>query len=87
MEPYQSSEVELFSKKNIITFLIIGILLASIPVGVRLAQEQQQLKSKAAALNVSFPTSNSLKQDNSGNFTTTSPEIQIRVASPFGPSQ
>lgn len=86
MDPYQqSSGIDLFSKKNIITFLIIGIMLAAIPVAVRLAQQQQQLKSQAAALNVSFETSSTTKQDSTGNFTTTSPDIIVRVASPFGP--
>ncbi|MDO8618717.1 MAG: hypothetical protein Q7R49_02095 [Candidatus Daviesbacteria bacterium] len=80
----EETGINLFSKKNIITFLLIGIMLAAIPVAVRLVQEQQQLESKAGGgANVSFVTSSTLKQDSSGNFTTTSPDINVRVASPF----
>lgn len=85
MDPYQSSGVTLFSKKNIITFLLIGILLAAIPVAVRLAQQQQQLKSRAGGgPDVTFVTNDKVKVDSGGNFTTTTPDIQVQVTSPFG---
>lgn len=37
-----------FNRKNIATFLVIGILILSIPFGLKLAQTQQQLKSQAS---------------------------------------
>lgn len=85
MEPYQPSGINLFSKRNIISFLVIGIMLAAIPVAVRLVKEQQQLKSKAASTAGIIFTGDKVKQDSSGNYTTTSPDLQIKVTSPFGP--
>lgn len=77
----------LFSKRNIIGILLIAIMLLAIPVAVRLAQEQQQLRSQAAGEGDIIFTGTSVKQDSTGNFTTTSPDVQIKVTSPFGLAQ
>jgi len=83
----ETQESNLFSKRNIITFLLIAIMMAAIPVAVKMAQEQQQLKSKAASTAGIIFTGDKVKQDSSGNYTTTSPDLQIKVTSPFGPGQ
>ncbi len=84
MDNYPTKQGNLFSKKNIITYLILAIIALAIPVGIRLVQTQQLLKSKAATGNeVTFPN---LKQDAQGNFVTTDPQkVDIRLESPLGP--
>ena len=74
---------ELFTKKNIITLLIVCIMLLIIPVGVKLAQEQQQLRSQAAdkADIITF-TGPNVSADKA---TTTSPEVEIELRAPWPP--
>lgn len=79
------SAEKLFSKKNIITFLLLAIIAAAVPVGLKLVQTQQILRSRAVAPGneVSFP--GLPKQDSEGNPLTNTQQIQIRLESPFGP--
>lgn len=78
-----SSQDKLFSKKNLISFLLLAILILAIPLIVRLVQQQTQIKSKAASGNeITFPD---LRKDERGNFVTKSPQIKILLDSPFGP--
>ncbi|OGE20503.1 hypothetical protein A3A14_00710 [Candidatus Daviesbacteria bacterium RIFCSPLOWO2_01_FULL_43_38] len=42
------TEKKLFSRKNIIALLAVGILFLSVPFAVKLVQEQQELRSKAS---------------------------------------
>lgn len=79
------SAEKLFSKKNIITFLLLAIIAAAVPVGLKLVQTQQILKSRAVAPGneVTFPQLT--KQDSEGNPLTNTQQIQIRLESPFGP--
>lgn len=78
------TQENLFTKKNIITFLILAIIAVAIPVGIRLVQTQQLLRSQAAPGNeVTFPN---LRQDAQGNYVTTDPQkVDVRLESPFGP--
>lgn len=85
------SSSTLLTKRNIIFVLLLLILVVSIPLAVRLAQQQTQLRSKAAGeASIVFkdPAGKSgvVKEDpaGSGNFITTEPSIQIQVTSPFG---
>jgi len=81
------SERKFLSKRNIITFLIIGILLLAIPVGVKLVQEQQLLKSKATGTEIQFVPDDNVSCDSGGNCATTDPTVQIELRSPLGPPQ
>lgn len=72
----------LFTKKNILTLLIIFIALLIIPVGVKLVQEQQQLKSRAGgAATINFTGSNV----DSDKKTTTSPDVEVELRAPWPP--
>lgn len=72
-----------FSKKNIVTYLILAIITLAIPVGVRMVQTQQAiLKSRAAGTEVSFPD---LRQNANGDYVSQSPNIKVQLTSPFGP--
>lgn len=67
---------KLLSKKNIIAFLVVGILLLAVPVGVRLVKEQQFLRSRAAGFEIRF-SGDSVTQDSQGNYTTSDPTVDI----------
>ncbi|MDD2823332.1 MAG: hypothetical protein PHQ59_04620 [Candidatus Daviesbacteria bacterium] len=71
----------LLNKKNIIALLVIGIMLLVIPVGVKLASEQQLFKSRAAADPITF-SGDSVSPDKR---TTTSTTFTIELRSPLGP--
>ncbi len=74
----------LLNKKNIFTFLIIGILLLVIPVGVKLVQEQQLLKSKAAVDPIVF-TGPNVSKNAAGEYVAKDPTVQVELRSPLGP--
>lgn len=79
---YSSSD-NLFSKKNIITYLILAIIALAIPIAVKLVQNQQILKSQAAIQPpITLPD---LKKEQQGTPVTTSPIIKIQLTSPLGP--
>lgn len=81
---YSSSDNHWFSKKNIITYLILAILVLAIPLGVKLVQTQQQLKSKAALETVTF-RGEGVNCPATGECTATQPQIEVVLDSPFGP--
>lgn len=59
-------------------------MVVAIPVAVKLSQQKTQIKSQAAGEGeVSF-TGPNVKQDTNGNFTTSSPDVQLKLTSPFG---
>jgi len=80
-------EGSVVNKKNVFTFLVIGMLLLAIPLGLRLLQEQQILKSKAAAGPITFQGLNVselngrqvFKLDDQGQ-----PTVGLTLTSPFG---
>ena len=77
---------KVLSKKNIIVYLILAIVILTIPLVVGLVQKQTQLKSSAANADFKFvpQSDNSVKCDTSGeNCSTTTPNIQVRITSPF----
>jgi hypothetical protein len=71
-----------FSKKNIITLLILVILALAIPLGVNLVQKTQVFLPGATGSEITFPN---LKQNESGQYVTDSPTVNIKLFSPFGP--
>lgn len=79
---------QLFSKGNIISFLMIAILIVAIPVVVNLAQKQQQLKSQAAGEEIKFSgptvTCDSGAATGEVGCSTTAPEVRVELNSPFG---
>ena len=84
MDYYPPQEEKLFSKKNVITYLIMAIIIVAIPIAVRLARTQQALRSQAAVENpITFPD---LRKNAQGDYETKVPEIEIKVESPFGPA-
>lgn len=75
------------NRKNIITFLVIGILLLAIPLGLRLLQSQQILKSKAAATPITFQGINVTNQNGKQVFRLDDqgqPTVGLTLTSPFG---
>lgn len=79
---------ELLSKKNIITFLILAILILAIPLSVSLLK-QQVLKARATGQEIKFSgtgvTCDPNAAPNEVGCTTTSQTIRIELTSPFGP--
>lgn len=76
---------EIFSKKNIIYILVLGITILAIPLGVQFVQNQQatQLQSQAAGDEITFP---GLREDaTTGNPVTSDPNVRVQLKSPFGP--
>lgn len=78
-----NTENKLFSKKNIISFLVLAIVVLAIPLGVKLLLTQQAiLKSRAAGTEVTFPE---LRQNANGDYVSQSENIKVQLNSPFGP--
>lgn len=70
-------------KKNVITYLILAILVLAIPLSVRLVQTQQQLTTKAAKDEITCPEA----KLEGGVCVTKTPEIKLKLDSPFGPAK
>ena len=80
---FTSSDNNIFSKKNIISLLLLAILIVAIPLGVKLAQQQQILKSKAAdAPRIQF--SGTGVDCSKPDCTTTSPTVDLELTSSLG---
>ncbi|RJP45831.1 MAG: hypothetical protein C4584_02775 [Armatimonadetes bacterium] len=84
---------EKLTKKNVITLLVIGITLMVIPFSVKLAQEQQFLKSFASQQGEIKFSGEGVDCKNEGqgqgqgqtnNCTTTNTKIEIELVSPLG---
>ena len=80
------SSEKLLTRRNIIGLLVLAIMLLVIPVGVRLAQERQQLQSQAVGEEVIFK-GDGVTKDSNGNYTTTTPNFKIQVTSPLSAPQ
>ncbi len=77
------SENKLFSKKNIISYLLLAILIVAIPVGLKLGQQQQILKSRAAG-EPPIVFKGTGVDCSKGECVTTSATIDVEVFSPLG---
>lgn len=76
----EETEVKFLTKKNIITLLLVLIMLLVIPAGVKLATQQQVLKSRAAEGEEITFTGPNVSEDKT---TTTSPEVEVELRSPW----
>lgn len=81
---FQQSEGKLFSKRNLISYLILLILILAIPLGLRLVQTQQKLASRAAGGEVTF-RGEGVDCPVTGECTATRSQIEVVLDSPFGP--
>lgn len=70
------------ARKDIISFIVLGLLIIAIPIGIKLLQNQQILKSKAATEKIIF--SGTGVNCSGTTCTTTSPTIDIGVSSTLG---
>lgn len=87
-------EKSFLAKRNIIALILLLLLMVGIFVGVRLARERQQPKSKAAETDpvhfipsdkVTFtPQGQSGCNNPGGCYTTTDPTVQVQLRSPLG---
>lgn len=77
------SSDSIFSKKNIVSYLILAIIVLAIPLGIALIQRQTQLKSKATADPISF--SGTGVNCTATQCTTTSATNDIQISSTLGP--
>lgn len=80
------------SRRNIISFLLIGILMLAIPFGVRLVEQRQQVRSKATLSNedaIKFSGSGANCTTSAGgdqpSCAATANTLDIDLTSPFGP--
>lgn len=75
----------LLTKKNIISFLVIAILLLAIPFTMKLIQQRQNLQSKASTADPINFTGPNVSQDANGGLVTTDATVQVELRSPLGP--
>lgn len=76
-----------FSRKNVLTGVVIVLLLVAIPVGLRLLQEQQSIRSRAAAGPIQFTGINVSTQNGREVFRLDDhgePTVGLTLTSPFG---
>ena len=72
-------------RKVILTLLLLGVLLLSIPFAVKLAQEQQWLKSRAVGENPIEFTGTGGSCDNQGKCAAKNNAVRVNLRSPLGP--
>jgi|SRR3989344_4470108 len=83
---YEATAKRSFSKKNILSYLMVAIIILAIPVAVKLVQTSQQLKTQASGSEIKFVESEKLTCANN-DCKTTDPIIEIELHSPFGPPE
>ncbi len=84
MNQFDSIKEQTSKRKNVLTALMVVAAILIIPFGVKLIQQQQELKSKAANDSIQF-AGDSVKCDTAGKCTTTSKTVQVQLRSPLGP--
>lgn len=80
---FVQQEEKLFSKKNLIPYLILAIFILAIPLGVKLVQTQTQLKSRAAGGDITF-RGTGVTCPATGECSATEAQIEVVLDSPFG---
>lgn len=78
---------EFLTKKNTITFLLLGILVLSLPLAVNLLKQQQILRSKASEEPPIIFKGSSVSGNIQSGFTATDSTIQVEIRSPMGPAR
>ena len=73
------------SKKSIITFLMIGIVLLAIPFSVKYLQQTNILKTRATGDEITFVAGDNINCDGSGKCKTAETTVQVLLKSPLGP--
>lgn len=73
----------LFSKKNLITYLVLAIIVLAIPLSLQLLQTRIQFFPKAAGDEVTCPSS----QSQGDTCVSKVNRIELRINSPWGPPQ
>lgn len=79
-----SAKALLFNKKNLINLLVLSILILAIPVGLRILQERQIIKSRAVADPV-VPTGKDVSKKQDGKWTSKQAKVTLELTSPLGP--
>ena len=77
---YSSSD-KLFTKKNIISYLILAIVILAIPLGIGMVQRQTQLQIQAAGGDIKFPKTET-QECRGDNCTTTSETVRLEIKAP-----
>lgn len=81
---------QIFTKKNIINFLILGIMVLAIPLSINLVRQQQILKSRATAASIEFldkahgGSTDCVVSKTGGGQRATCPNISVRITAPTG---
>ncbi|MDO8638035.1 MAG: hypothetical protein Q7R43_00540 [Candidatus Daviesbacteria bacterium] len=78
------AENKFFTKKSIITFLMIGIVLLAIPFSVKYLQQTNILKTRATGDEITFIGDN-ISCDEAGVCKATDTKFQVLLKSPLGP--
>lgn len=73
----------LLSKKNLITYLVLAIIVLAIPLSLRLLQTRIQFFPKAAGDEVTCPN----LQTQGENCISKTSNVELRINSPWGPPQ
>ncbi|MEK7617166.1 MAG: hypothetical protein AAB414_03860 [Patescibacteria group bacterium] len=80
---------QIFTKKNILNLLILGIMVLAIPLSINLIRQQQILKSRAASTDIKFltkddPGGTDCVKSRGGKFVATCADIKVRITAPTG---
>lgn len=83
---FSGDDNTLLTKRNIIALVVLVVLAVAIPIGLRLVQQQQQLRSRASVGSttggVQFVQDTNTSCDADRNCTTTSDTVQIQLNPP-----
>lgn len=86
MNQFEEIKDQVSKKKKIFASLALGVLVLAIPFGVRLIQQQQELRSMAGGETpIEFVKDKNVTCDAQGNCTTTSQTVQVNLRSRLGP--
>lgn len=69
------------NKKNLVNLLILGVLVLGLPIGIKIIQEQQILRSRAAGDPIVFKGANVAFRNN--EWVALKPQISLELLSPF----
>lgn len=78
------SEKQLFTRKNVISFLLVGILVLAIPFATRLVQFRESLKIMAGSLEITFTGDDVDCSAGDDKCVTKSDIVEVEFNSPLG---
>lgn len=83
LDSIEDQIIDLFRrKKNLVNLLILGILILALPLGIKLIQQQQIIKSRAEIEPITFTGPN--VEQRGSEWVATKPQIQLKITSPLG---